>query len=385
MRSSDADTLLRAAARSSATAQRLPGVVSSFLSAEALIEEARRHRRRRLRRRAIAGASLSLLLAAGLIAGLSLSGRTVRHPARTRPPAGTAAAMPPEIVVWTAAFRIEVLSSRTGRLIRTLATNVALYRGLPTLAVSAAGVVYFDDARGGREWVRRVSLTGGPVTTIAAGTSPAISPDGRLLAYVTGTSQTCRRPCAARLEAIVVRNLAAGTSKTWAFTSALPDITSLSWSPDGRHLAFAGTTEAKNGTLMVRTAQVLDIRSGGTLDRARPIPLGPAVAWAGYLTADTGVGVPLSPDGVIQATPGLVEVSVRNGRVIRLLTSVPPPGLGTDNAFDGAEHTIAVDHSGRFLLIAGAGTGSGEIFRWTAGMRRPTRIGNGALVAAWAG
>src|SRR5882757_4109659 len=100
-------------------------------------------------------------------------------------PPGPAAAMPSRVVVWTAGFKIEVLSSRTGRLIRTLAANVSLYRGIPTLAVSATGVVYFDDVRGADEWVLAVPLAGGPVTAVAEGRDPAISPNGRLLAYVT--------------------------------------------------------------------------------------------------------------------------------------------------------------------------------------------------------
>jgi hypothetical protein len=126
-------------------------------------------------------------------------------------------------VVYTAAGKIEVLSSRTGRLIRTLATGVALYRGPVSLAVSPAEMVYFDDARGAGQWIRRVPLAGGPVTTIAAGDSPAISPDGRLPAYVTYTDRT------GKPAAIVVRDLSAGTQKTWAFTSALPGINNLSW------------------------------------------------------------------------------------------------------------------------------------------------------------
>lgn len=353
---------------------------SSLVNAEALIEAARKHQRRRWRRRAIAGSGLALLLAAGVIGGVSLSGGTGRQAGRAgQLPSGPPAAMPPWIVVWTSTFRIEVLSSRTGRLIRTLATDVGLYQGLPTLAVSAAGVVYFDDALEGSEWVRSVPLAGGPVMTLGNGASPAISPNGRMLAYVTGPA--CSLPCPAKPETIVVRDLTAGTAKNWAFTSALPDITSLSWSPDSRYLAFAGTTVTKNGTVMVRSAQVLDTRAGGTLDRARQIPLGQTVVWAGYLSANTGVGVTSGPAGVIRAASGLVEVAVTDGRIIRRLTSLPPHGLGTDNALDGAEHTIAVDHAGRFILIAG----TGGIYRWTASMWRPARITRDGLVAVWAG
>jgi hypothetical protein len=289
--------------------------------------------------------------------------------------------MPSRIVVWTDYFKIEVLASRTGRLIRTLATDVAVTRGLPTLAVSPAGIVYFDDARGPRDFVLSVPLTGGPVTTIAEGRDPVLSRDGRLLAYWTYTDRRAlKQPVA-----VVVRDLAAGTQRTWAFSSYLREITNMSWSPGGRFLSFAGTKAVKNDTVTVRTAQVLDTRSTGTLDDARPLPLGQWVAWAGYLTPDTGVGVIIGSDGTIRSSQGLVEVAVSNGRILRHLTSLPPHGLAVSNALDGTENAIAVDRSGRYLLIAGTGNGSGEIFRWTFGMRRPFAVTSGAGPAAWAG
>jgi hypothetical protein len=355
---------------------------SSFPGAEALIEEARQRQRRRWRRRSLVGASIVVLAAAAVTGGIGLSGRPARGPAGgTRAASGPASSMPPRVVVWTDNFRIEVLSSRTGRLIRTLATNVALNQGVPTLAVSPAGIAYFDDARGTREYVLSVPLAGGPVTTIAEGRDPAISPDGRVLAYVIYTHRSAAR----QPEAIVVRNLPAGTQRTWAFTSYLPDITNLSWSPDGRYLAFAGITGIKNSTVTVRTAQVLDTRSGGTLDGARRIPLGQRVAWAGFLTSQAGAGVMLDQYGAIQTDGGLVEVELSSGRILRRLTSLPPRGLGTGNAFDGTENTVAVDRSGRYLLLVGMGHGNGEIFRWTFGMQHPVRITSSALVAEWAG
>ena len=358
-----------------------PGAGSSFPGAEALIEEARRRQRRRWRRRALLGASLVLLAAAAAIGGIGLSGRTALSPARAARSPGPVAPMPSRVVVWTADFKIEVLSSRTGRLIRTLATSVALNRGLPTLAVSPAGVVYFDDARGPREFILSVPLTGGPVTTVAEGRDPALSPDGRLLAYWTYTDQwALKQP-----EAIVVRDLLAGTQRTWAFTSYMADITGMSWSPDGRFLAFASTTGIRNGTVTVRTAQVLDTRSDGTLESARRILPDQRVAWAGFLTSHTGVAVLVGQDGSVRADGGLVEVGVGSGRVLRRLTSLPPHGLGTVNAVDGTENTITVDRTGRYLLIAGGGMGTGEIFWWTFGMPHPVRITSGALRAVWAG
>lgn len=359
-----------------------PGAGSSPRDARALIREARQRQRRRWRRRGLLGVSLVLLAAAAVTGAVGLSGRAARLPARAAAPApaGPAAAMPSRVVVWTAWFKIEVLSSRTGRLIRTLATNVALFHGLPTLAVSATGVVYFDDTRGdGNEWVFAVPLAGGPVTAVAEGRAPAISPDGRLLAYVTFTDRT------GRPEAIVVRDLAAGTQKTWAFSSHLPDIFSLSWSPDGRFLAFTGITEAKNGTVTVPVADILDTRSAGPLDRARPIPLGPGVDWAGFLTPGTGAGVMAGPGGLTGAGGSLVEVDAHSGRVLRHLSALPPHALATDNGPGGAGGTITADRSGRYLLIAATGSGNGEIFRWTFGMPHPVRVTSGAFEAAWAG
>jgi hypothetical protein len=360
-----------------------PGAGSSLRGAQALIREARQRQRRRWRRRGLLGVSLMLLAAAAVTGAVGLSGRAARVPVRAAAPAppGPAAAMPSRVVVWTAGFKIEVLSSRTGRLIRTLATNVALFHGLPTLAVSATGVVYFDDVRGdGNEWVFAVPLAGGPVTAVAEGFGPAISPDGRLLAYVTFTDRT------GRPQAIVVRDLAAGTQKTWAFSSTLSDIYSLSWSPGGRFLAFTGITGVKNGWVTVPIAEILDTRSAGPLDGARPIPLAPGVDWAGFLTPGTGVGVMAGPGGLAGAGGSLVEVGAGSGRVLRHLTALPPHALATANGPGGAGGTITANRSGRYLLIAGTGPdGYGVIFRWTFGMPHPVSVTSGAFEAAWAG
>jgi len=335
----------------------------------------RRQLWRRLLRRRLrvgVGGGLVLLAVAALVGGVLLSGRAAPGPA---------ASMPSRVVVWTADFKIELLSSRTGRLIRTLVTGVAVTRGIPTLAVSPAGIVYFDDARGPRNYVLSVPLAGGPVTAVAQGQEPALSPDGRHLAYLTYADRGTGRPSP---EEIVIRDLPAGTQRTWAFSSAGRDITNLCWSPDGRHLAFAGEATVNNGTVAVRTAQVLDTSSGGMLDGARQIPLGQRVAWAGFLTPQAGVGVLVDQHGAIQASGGLVEVGSHSGRIIGRLTSLPPHGLATGNAFDGTEHTITADRTGRYLLIVGVGTGSGEILQWTFGMPNPVQITSGARQAAWA-
>jgi hypothetical protein len=115
--------------------------------AEALIAEARRRQRDRRRRAARLIVGAGLVAAAAAASMIGFSGYSARAPAKIPgwPSAGPLRTMPPQVVVWTTWFKIEVLSSRTGQVVRTLATNVALFRGLPTVAVSPAGVVYFDD------------------------------------------------------------------------------------------------------------------------------------------------------------------------------------------------------------------------------------------------
>jgi hypothetical protein len=283
--------------------------------------------------------------------------------------------MPPLVVVWTGSFRIEVLSARTGRVLRTLAADVGLYQGLPTVAVSVTGMVYFDTARRGREQVMRVPLAGGPVTTVATGHDPAVSPDGRMLAYVTDAGLT------GAPEAIVVQNLATGTQRRWAFTS-WPDIDSLSWSPDGVLLSFTAII----GSTFHATAWLLDTRRAGPLDSARPIRLGRGLQWAGFLTSGTGLAVAPRPGQAGRGGPQvLLEAAVSSGQIVRRLVPLPAQALFPADTLQG-NNAITADPGGHYLLIATAGPdGYGEIFRWTVGTHQLVPLVRGATRASWAG
>ena len=119
--------------------------------------------------------------------------RGAAQPTRTRSPRIVQARAPKEIVGWTSNRDLEVVSTTTGAVERTLASNVALFApGVPTLSVSPGGVVFFDwipmvgisppDAQG--DQIYSVSIVGGPVHEVSPGYDPAISPDGRTLAFV---------------------------------------------------------------------------------------------------------------------------------------------------------------------------------------------------------
>jgi len=343
-----------------------------------------------------------LILAAALVAaavvagGSGLIGRGVRTPAQGPGwlPAGPVRPMPSQVVAWTGGFKIQVLSSRTGRVVRTLASNVGLFQGLPTIAVSPAGVVYFDTARGTargpEQWIESTPLAGGPITPIGPGDMPAVSPDGRLLAYLAWTVQIYPPGTPARdmkpplPEAIVVRNLQTGAVRRWAFTSDVPAISSLSWSPDSRFLAYTSQSWASGWRPPPDVTQLLDTRSGGTLTSARRIPLAPGLEWAGFLTPQAGLAVTPYPAAQGRQQT-LVAVATRTGRIFGRLIGLPSQGLATFNAFDGTEGAITADPTGRYLLIATDGPrGSGEILRWAIGERHLADLAAGAFRAAWA-
>jgi hypothetical protein len=363
--------------------------------AQALFAAARRRRRRRCLAAAMAG-----LVLAGLAVAVG-SGAWPHQPRRGPAhaegpgwlPAGPAGPMPSQVVAWTGGFKIQVLSSRTGRVVRTLASNVALFQGLPTIAVSPAGVVYFDTARGTargpEQWIESIPLAGGPITMIGPGDMPAISPDGRLLAYLAWTVKiyppnTPARDMTSAPEAIAVRNLQTGAVRRWAFTSDGPAISSLSWSPDSRFLAYTSQSWASGLQPPPDVTQLLDTRAGGTLTSARRIPLAPGLEWAGFLTPQAGLAVTPYPAAQGRQQT-LVAVATRTGRILGPLIRLPSQGLFTSNAWDGTEGTITADPTGRYLLIATSGPrGYGEIFRWAIGERQLAGLAAGAIRAAWA-
>ena len=127
--------------------------------------------------------------------------------------------MPAEVVVWEH-FRLDVLSSLDGHLIRTLATDVGEFRGSPSLSVAPGGKVYFDNhAFVGSSPVDRiysVPVSGGAPSYIADGRTPAVSPDGRFLAYVTND------PVASPVvkETITIEDLRSHAIRSWTDHSA---------------------------------------------------------------------------------------------------------------------------------------------------------------------
>ena len=372
--------------------------------AQAVIQEARRLRQRRRRRLGLIIGVVALLVTTGSVL-LFQAGRlprmsTARQGEQTVGRLGSA--LPPEMVVWRG-FNIDVISSTSGHLIRTLATGVGLFRGIPHPTVSPKGIVYFDQGVEPTpnvpvEQIASVPLRGGPVTVVADGHYPDVSPNGRFLAYVADTDFT-NAP-----GSIVVRDLLTGETKGWGHARAGPDISQLSWSPDSKALSFTSAIPTPDKRTETLANRVIDTSApSGSLDAARVIPLprcpppglwaphgtSRAMAWAGYLSTSEGIGVCQHVGLTWQSsTTTLSVIDVSSGRDVAQLPTLRSP-LGTGNVFDGAEGTIQIDATGQHLAIGEVRSGADALYRWTIGSRAtrmrtaPILVAQGAMSGTW--
>jgi len=346
---------------------------------EVLFREARRRRRRRwFMGFVVLVVTIAMLTTVALVRASSVARSPVRK--ATGPTLQAAPGMPSEVVAWEH-FRLDVLSSVSGHVIRTLATDVSEFRGLPSVSVAPNGTVFFDDhayiGSSPVDRIYRVPVSGGARSLIADGRTPAVSPDGRLLAFVTNDPVNS----AVVNEAITLEDLRTHTTRSWTDTAPEADLWALSWSRDSRLLSFSQTTWPPGGATtpggVTTSSIVLDTAAPVlTPDAAQRIPLAPGVSWAGFL-AGTRPGA-LGGIGEIQLHGGLrlVAIDARSGRTMRSLVTIP----------DAQVATVQADASGKHLVIAASGAGAlgfGRLYRWTDGSASATSIGPGILAAAW--
>jgi hypothetical protein len=396
-----------------------PSRSSAVLDPQALIEEARRRQRRRYRRAGVCLLALAVLAATAVV-GVDHLRRGPKAPAAgrvDRPLAAAVPATPKEMVAWMSDDRVVVLSSASGKILRTLAAPVLLDEpGLPDLAVSPAGMVYFDSASlssfntgtwGGADQIFEVPLAGGPVTHLAAGYDPQVSPNGRLLAFAA--SEAGQAPYLDAAGGIEIAHI---SPRGLTATRVLhPDarqlnqgLSQLSWSSDSRRLSFAQL----DGDTDVTTFWTLPVDAKGTsLGAASQIPLrNPSLTWNGYWGRhrvdgrDVGLGVLTTADG----TQRVVLLDPRTGRQLSTLFSVPgevcvalsptsPPMTAPrpSPCSYGFDNTVISDTGGGDVLLGGAtslnaGGGAGSapsLYRWRMGTRRVIRLTPGALLATW--
>ena len=322
----------------------------------------------------------------------------------------TVPAMPSEMVVWASArvgstMSIEVLSSRSGHVIRTLASDLGLFNSTPQPTTAPDGTVYYDQAVGATqqgpdahppvEQILSVPITGGPSTFVADGHDPVVSPDGRYLAYLIWT-QITDGP-----EGVVVLNRLTGAVNTWQFSTTAPDINTIWWSPDSRSLVVSSATLGGAGARSTWHPSVGRLvlsdpnRSLAVLPQVKlplcppPTPwAGPGasrdMAWAGFLNVTEGIGMChhvglTSEDSWTQP----VVVNLATGRVVRKLPVIPGLiGVGPSGGFH-------IDSSGHHVVFIGSGLGAGGLYRWTVDTQsnqrqtRPVLVKNNVGSASW--
>ncbi len=392
--------------------------------AEVLFKEARRRRRHRW----LAGACALLVVAvvAALVAlwPSSPSGRRPGSAGRVvAAGAADVAAMPRQIVGWTANRQLVVVSTRTGRVERTLDSGVSVFApGLPSVSVGPNGTVYFESASAqslesatppptkvsSGDQILSVSIEGGPVRDLGSGSDPEVSPDGKFLAYIAPdpAGSAGEAPYLVPPQGIDVAMLSA-TGAITAVRTLEPGpaqvdqgASDLSWSPDGRLLSF----DLYDPTSGSATAWTTPVGPGvASLAGATRIPVQDVgLTWNGFFGTGAhgepqGIGVLTSPSDGRQT---VVTIDPGTGRVIAILFQAPAAVCeaiadnGPNECSSLFSNPIVADSSGSNVLVAGAipyafgslsptTSGASYLYVWHRGTGRPVRLTGHVDVASW--
>jgi hypothetical protein len=204
----------------------------------------------------------------------------------------------------------------------------------------------------------------------------ALSPDGTSLAAEIGSGVIGSR--------LVVFDLATETERAWSFKNcaqcnpssgglgyAGTNVDALSWTGDGRHVAFVGPNRA--GWPAHSTVRLLDVTLPGSdlLADSRPIASPPPgtqlndVSWRGAIITPDGRTVVIVEEDASNSAPlkvrdRLLKISVATGRV----TVVNDLNVLAGYLY---EQVLYSNASGSVLVVSGARKG------WTAGILRGDR------------
>lgn len=321
------------------------------------------------------------------VVGLAVMGLVSKDDGQPEPPATApttsittdASAPRPETVV---AYRssdgiIVVLDSTTGDVIRDLPVNADGI--VPTLAGPVDGTVFLDRSLHPSE-IARVTLEDAVVTSVGDGNAPALSADGRLLAFVGGGGVVTEEAV------IVVRDLISGTERRLTSTGppgSLVAVRDLSWSADGGRLAFVrsrGEVVDNVATPRDQEVRVLDAAAHTSLDDAVGFePSQPGVQWrqpqfrgrlATLAVVETADDAPFAPSRIISVDPQTGEVISTLVETSRRITSLDADASG--------RHLLYTEEQAK---IDGVSPAERFLYRWSGD--EPTLVGSGLAAAVW--
>jgi hypothetical protein len=266
--------------------------------------------------------------------------------------------------------RLVVVDTATGKVLRVLLDDVDHSEGgiwAPDLAPNGRTLYYTKGTSACTDDVRRLQLDGGEEEVLATRDArrPAVSPDGRLLAYLRGD------PCVGEDQYVVVRDLAGGQETRWRYrldrsSEAEPvSVRRLVWLSGSRTLAYElGNAEASS-------IYLLDREGDQGIELGEDRRLGPQDSSL-ELIGLHAEGVAAVRRCLIPAEPGcppgseIVALDPDTGEIVGTLLRPAPEAF----AFD-------LDPSGRHLLYIG----EDGLYRWSGG--EPVKIRDGYSAATW--
>jgi WD40-like Beta Propeller Repeat len=351
----------------------------------------------RRRRRAITSAVLAMAIGAGgagtaytsfdrSSAGVPPTTRSSSAPASGAPWAGR-----PGIVAVTTRGALVLLNPLTG-----VASRILVAGGVAgdALSVSPDGsTVYFAARRGCADEIESVPVTGSRPALIAPGVLPAVSPDGKRLAFARepfggGPAPSdylngCRHVAATGAQfTVVIRDLASGHETLYpAPHPALPyPVSRLSWAPGGqRLLVSAGPSQDNEGWDLVEIDPAT-ARSylASTAPGGSAVPLtGPPGAARSYYRE--GVFLPDGDMFVNRVCCAGWPVRVTSS----LLREIDPAGHLVRQVaigFADRDHSsLGADPTGHWLLYL-----SGRDLFLSLDGAAPFKLTTGLIAAAWA-
>ncbi|MGA9114417.1 MAG: hypothetical protein WB802_11570 [Candidatus Dormiibacterota bacterium] len=348
--------------------------------------------------------SLVFAVAALVVAGVLLAPRLgqaggvgqagpVRQVGQAAPSDSTSASPPsastaPGTATYPATFvavvdgGLELVDSTTGAVVRTLAAapegdDAGDYS--PTLTSDGA-TVFFTESAGGScgtagssEAILSVPTAGGTTSVVertpaqAADLAPAVSGDGRMLAWL-------RESCRKQPEAIEVRNLITGAQRAIPM-AADAELDSLAWAPDDVHLMVVWVAGAPENVTILDTATAASAADGTSLE----MQLCPD-AWPRYLPNGTVVALACPPSASTSPQPSLCglpcltspaaspEVAVfdaATGAELRVLQTLPMIGAQYEGELLSS---FAFSPGGASAIWTELTSPSGaDVWRWSGG------------------